>query len=145
VSKHKILIVDDEKTNCNIISGLMLMLGVPNRKQIATFAYDGEQAVKSIQDSIDEGDIGRYNLILMDCNMPFMDGYAATTKIREILLQNGVQRKDQPMIVAITGHVEQEYVSKALKSGMNKVFQKPLPIASLGELLIQCGFIREIP
>jgi PleD family two-component response regulator len=40
-SKAKILIVDDEKSNCDIIIGFMLILGIKNRKEITEFAYDG--------------------------------------------------------------------------------------------------------
>ncbi len=59
----------------------------------------------------------------MDCNMPIMDGYTASTKIREYLYENGV---DQPLIIAVTGHSEEQYVRKAIYSGMNQVFTKPV-------------------
>ena len=60
---------------------------------------------------------------MMDCNMPFMDGYEATEKIREFLYINKVK---QPIIVAVTGHSEKMYVKRAIDSGMNLVFSKPL-------------------
>ena len=50
------------------------------------------------------------DLIFMDCNMPFMDGYIATNKIRHIIDKYGLP---QPIIVAVTGHTEQLYVNKA--------------------------------
>lgn len=55
--------------------------------------------------------------------MPFMDGYEATTQIREYLLRHKLM---QPQIVAITGHSEQAYIQRALNSGMNKVLSKPI-------------------
>ena len=57
-----------------------------------------------------------YNLILMDCNMPFMDGYTATMKIRDYLYLHNIT---QPIITAVTGHSEQMYAKKCLESGMN--------------------------
>lgn len=42
IQKHKILIVDDERTNCDIIYGFLLMLGIQNRNLISKFAYDGQ-------------------------------------------------------------------------------------------------------
>ena len=55
--------------------------------------------------------------------MPFMDGYEATTKIRQLLFEKKVE---QPLIVAVTGHTEMTYNEKAIKSGMNMVLSKPV-------------------
>jgi CheY-like chemotaxis protein len=57
----------------------------------------------------------------MDCSMPFLDGFSATCKIREIYTKNEIFRENQPQILALTGHTEQEYVEKAINSGMDKV------------------------
>lgn len=69
--------MDDEKFNCDIIDGFLMILGYPFGDNKA-FAYNGEQAVEVIRKSIEEGDPYRFSLILMDCNMPFLDGYEAT-------------------------------------------------------------------
>ncbi len=55
--------------------------------------------------------------------MPFMDGYEATHKIREIFYKGGAK---QPIICAVTGHTESQYVQMAFKSGMNLVLSKPI-------------------
>ena len=81
----------------------------------------------------------------MDCNMPFMDGYEATKRIRKMFLSMDVSRKQQPKIVAITGHVENEYIQRAIKCGMDKVYPKPLPIKEFGKLLMDMRFISEVP
>jgi CheY-like chemotaxis protein len=47
--------------------------------------------------------------------------------------------------VAITGHVENEYVQKAIDSGMDKVYPKPLPIKEFGQLLMQMNYIENVP
>jgi hypothetical protein len=44
----KILVVDDEKTNCDIVNGFMLILGVKNRESVLEYSYDGEQAIMKI-------------------------------------------------------------------------------------------------
>ena len=51
-----------------------------------------------------------YGLIFMDCSMPVMNGYEASREIRSFLKSNHFM---QPMIVAITGHTEDEYIEKA--------------------------------
>ena len=70
--------VDDEKFNCDIIYGFLMILGVKNRSAITEFAYNGEEALGRVQQAIYNNDPFKYSLILMDCNMPFMDGYTAT-------------------------------------------------------------------
>ena len=47
--------------------------------------------------------------------------------------------------MAVTGHVEEEYVMKAINSGMDKVYPKPLPIKEFGKLLMDMRFISEVP
>ena len=59
----------------------------------------------------------------MDCNMPFMDGYEATQKIREFLHQSKLK---QPIITAVTGHTELPFIEKAIMCGMNQVLSKPV-------------------
>lgn len=61
--------------------------------------------------------------------MPFMDGFEASKRVRDIL-------KGQPLrIVAVTGHVEPEYLEKAKSHGIDLVYPKPLPILMLGREL----------
>ena len=66
-----------------------------------------------------------FHLILMDCNMPFMDGYEATSRIRELIHSENLP---QPIISALTGHTEQQFVNRAIDCGMNQVLSKPVKI-----------------
>lgn len=138
----KILVVDDEQFNCDIIEGFLMVLGMKNSTKRCNKCYNGEQAVDVIQKAVDELDPYRFSLILMDCNMPFLDGYEATKKIRRIWSLMGIKREYQPKIVAVTGHVEEEYVMKAINSGMDKVYSKPLSIKEFGKLLMDMKFIN---
>jgi hypothetical protein len=52
LNRATILICDDEKFNCDIIYGFLMILGVPNRKEICEFAYNGQQALEKIQESV---------------------------------------------------------------------------------------------
>ena len=58
----------------------------------------------------------------MDCSMPIMDGYTASEKIRKFIKSQKIQ---QPMIVACTGHTEDEYINKAFTHLMDEVIPKP--------------------
>ena len=64
-----------------------------------------------------------YGLIIMDCNMPIMDGYEATKKIRKYIQSSQLPH---PIISALTGHTEQTFVNRAIASGMNQVLSKPV-------------------
>ena len=72
-------------------------------------ATSGEDALRKIIDNVDENEeqFCSYSLILMDCNMPFMDGYESTAKIRQYLYNKGIK---QPIIIAVTGHTENKYI-----------------------------------
>jgi CheY-like chemotaxis protein len=71
--------------------------------------------------------------------MPFMDGYEAVKRVRTILKHFNDRNV---YIIAVTGHVEKEYMIKAEKSGMDTVYPKPLPIVDLGLKLIEMNFIH---
>ena len=68
--------------------------------------------------------------------MPIMDGYEATEKIREFLYIQGIE---QPLIVAVTGHSEHQYVERAIDSGINYVLSKPVNSKQISEAV---NFLR---
>lgn len=69
--------------------------------------------------------------------MPEMDGFEASKHIRQLLLSKGIR---VPTIVALTGHVEEEFKQKAYESGIEQVFSKPFSKEKLAALLLSENF-----
>ena len=65
----------------------------------------------------------------MDCNMPIMDGYEATDKIREHY------QNQQPLIVACTGHTEYAFIQKAWEHQMDEIVEKPANLQVMTRIL----------
>ena len=112
--------------------------GVPNVENICDKAINGEIAVQMIKDDYEKKKFCSYNLILMDQNMPVMDGSSASRSIREFLCQMDIE---QPLICGVTGHIEQEYINRAIKNGMNYVYSKPLNLNIFKKLLKKMNYI----
>jgi signal transduction histidine kinase/DNA-binding response OmpR family regulator len=119
----KALIAEDNEVNQMVITGI---LGKFKIKPIVV--GNGAEALKEI-----EGDTEPFDLILMDCEMPSMDGWEATEKIREREQQENV--KNPVKIVALSAHVVSEPRNRAIESGMDKFVAKPVDIDSVEEFL----------
>jgi len=112
---RRVLIVDDNALNIKLIVKLMDGSGL----KLDT-ASDGLEALKTLR-----GSDHRYDLVLMDINMPKMDGLECTRQIRSDL-----HLKDIP-VVALTGSTSKEDVEKILESGMNAYLNKPIVLGKL--------------
>ena len=88
---------------------------------------DGVQCVSRIEQS----PAGTYDLILMDIQMPNMDGYKATEVIRDLSDKN----KANIPIIAMTANAFEEDRKKALAKGMNGHIAKPVDIEKMREIL----------
>ena len=64
--------------------------------------------------------------------MPILDGYDATDQIREVCRKYDIL---QPMVIACTGHVEDEYIKKAWRHQIDEVVSKPINIDIVKEIL----------
>ncbi len=110
--KH-VLIAEDVALNLEVAIKLLRLVGIN-----VTCAEDGHQAIEMFQKSAE----GEYDCILMDINMPVMDGYEATKLIRSM---NRPDAKTIP-IYAMTANAFSEDVTAAINAGMNGHIAKPI-------------------
>ena len=120
----RILLVEDNELNREIATAILEETGM-----LIDSAGDGIEAVNIINEAPED----KYDLILMDIQMPRMDGYTATREIRT--LPNN--RKANIPIVAMTANAFEEDRRKAFKCGMNGHIVKPIDMASIAEILDQ--------
>ncbi|MDR2401275.1 MAG: PAS domain-containing protein [Deferribacteraceae bacterium] len=114
----KVLLVDD-----NIINRIVVLEQLKTTGITIDQADDGDVAVEKFKNSA----VNEYSLILMDVQMPRMDGYQACKAIR------GLDREDAETvgIIALTANAFKEDVEKAVASGMNSHLAKPLELSRL--------------
>ena len=79
-------------------------------------------------------DPNRYFLVLMDMNMPIMDGFEATAKIRSFERKNGLRAAN---IAALTGVTSEEAMTTAYDAGVNKYLTKPIQMKELTKLVAE--------
>lgn len=114
----RILVAEDTRVHQEIMRTMLTRLGSE-----VTIAANGELAVQAIRN-------GRYDVVFMDCQMPVMDGYAATMKIREL-------QGDNPRIpvIAVTAHALAEDRQRCIDAGMDDFVTKPVALAHLKTML----------
>ncbi len=108
---QRLLIVDDNAINRELFAAL-----VGDSAAVIDLAEHGAQALECCA-------AHRYDCILMDCEMPVMNGYEATRRIRLLEGEKGLPRTP---ILALTGHVEESARLTCLKAGMDDCLNKPL-------------------
>lgn len=111
----RLLLVEDNPINREIVMGLLEGSGL-----LIEVAEDGQQAVTRFQEA-------PYDLILMDVQMPVMDGYEASRRIRGL--------DPEVPIIGLTANAFQEDVDKALAAGMNEHLSKPIGLEQLQAVL----------
>jgi signal transduction histidine kinase/CheY-like chemotaxis protein/HPt (histidine-containing phosphotransfer) domain-containing protein len=119
-SNVRILLAEDNIVNQQVAFGILKKLGLR-----ADAVTNGAEAVKAMEAI-------PYDLVLMDCQMPEMDGYEATARIRDP--QSQVRNHDIP-IIAMTAYSMQGDREKCLEAGMNDYLSKPVVPQALAEML----------
>ena len=113
----RILIVDDNRVNQQVAREMAQKLGCK-----ADLAINGQRALEMVLKN-------KYDLILMDCNMPVMDGYDATNEIRQLEGTNKIP------IIAMTANTTNAERQRCEQAGMNGFLAKPIRLGALEDEL----------
>jgi len=113
--KFDILVAEDNPISSILLAGMLKSLG----HEVAT-VDNGPSVLTALEDK-------PYDLILMDCQMPGMDGDEVTRIVRD---WSGTQTT-RPFIVAVTADISPEHREKCLSAGMNEFLTKPIRFESL--------------
>ena len=119
-SDFRILVAEDNSISTKVIRG---MLGKLNLQPDT--ACNGAEALKAMKAE-------RYDLVLMDCEMPVLDGFSATEQLRAWEVSH--QRVRTP-VVALTAHILAEHKDRARQAGMDGHMAKPVELSQLRELV----------
>jgi signal transduction histidine kinase/DNA-binding response OmpR family regulator len=121
----RILVAEDNPVNFKLAERVLTKLGyVPER------ASNGKEAVEAVQRK-------SYDVILMDVQMPVMDGMEATRKIRELHGQH------QPGIIAMTANAMQGDMEACLEAGMDDYISKPIRLEDLVTMLEKWALVLQ--
>jgi signal transduction histidine kinase/CheY-like chemotaxis protein len=113
-----ILIVDDNTINQKLIMRILKILG-----EGADIVNNGAEALDAVLKK-------KYDIVLMDIQMPIMDGYEATRRIR-----TDVPRENQPIIIAMTANALQGDQEKCIDIGMNDYMSKPILVDEVKRMM----------
>lgn len=115
-----ILVVEDNEINQRVIIGMLKKCGYT-----ADVAANGLEALEAYNQKT-------YDLILMDCEMPQMDGFQATSEIRRLENENNF---GPVQIIALTAHAFDDIKEQCIASGMDQFLTKPLQLQVVRDLL----------
>ena len=113
----RVLLVDDDATNRAVATELLKRLGV-----VPEIATDGLLALGKLEEGV-------FDLVLMDCQMPNLDGYEATRRLRA-----GERNRELP-VIALTANAMSDDRAKCIRAGMTDYLAKPIRPAQLESIL----------
>jgi two-component system, sensor histidine kinase len=117
----RVLVVEDNEVNALVVRGMLEQMGIA-----AELAVDGEQALARMCASA-------YDLVLMDCQMPVLDGWEATRLWRA--RETRLRQKQRVPIVALTAGAAAGERERCLEAGMDDYLSKPFSREALGGLV----------
>lgn len=121
LSGSRVLLAEDNEGNKMVVEGLLKESGI-----ILTSVNNGQKAVEAVFGAEEP-----YELIIMDINMPVMDGYVATSIIREY------QKYDNIPIIAMTANITQSDIEKSKSFGMQAHLSKPIDVNAFYQTLLK--------
>jgi CheY-like chemotaxis protein len=120
---RRVLLVEDNPVNQEVALAMLHEIGVE-----AVSAWSGEEALEKLA-------AGRYEVVLMDCQMPKLDGYATTSRFREWEKE---QQRPRTPIVALTANALTGDAEKCFAAGMDRYLSKPFSSDQLYQVLESC-------
>ena len=118
----QVLVAEDNPINVTVVTEMLERLGC-----MVTPAGNGYEALTLVKDR-------KFDLILMDCQMPEMDGFEATTAIRKFQRANN---QNDALIVACTANAMKSDQEKCIASGMDDYISKPISETGLEKILLK--------
>ena len=125
----RVLVAEDNSVNQLVTQGYLRKLGINSE-----LAEDGRAAVHRYRERQ-----GRFDVILMDLDMPLMDGPAATRQIRALEEANSWPRR---RILALSAHALPEYNEQVIAAGMDGQLVKPVTLQQLADALGEVDITR---
>lgn len=122
-SNLRVLVIEDNAVNQEVALGMLEKIGFS-----ADVADNGQEGLEKL-----DGD--NFDLVLMDCQMPVLDGYAATRKLRETEATRGVNGARLP-VIALTANAMTGDAEKCLSAGMDDYLSKPFEEHVLEEKIV---------
>ncbi|MCB1801725.1 MAG: EAL domain-containing protein [Gammaproteobacteria bacterium] len=124
----RVLLAEDNYVNQEVALGMLELLGCQ-----VDIAEDGQQAIDAYRDK-------PYDLVLMDCHMPTVDGFEAAAAIRDIENQKGAPRTP---IIALTADIQKGVQAQCAQAGMDGYLSKPFDQLGLSGILQQYLHVSE--
>lgn len=123
LDRLRVLVCEDHPVNQTIIAAMLARLGVAESRVLA----NGRLGLECLAAEPD-----RWDVVLMDCEMPVLDGLSA---VRELRARERTEGRQPLPVIALTAHVMPDYRARCLEAGMNAFLGKPVILSELAQRL----------